>query len=43
MLELGSTDCDRFPSVRFHVVIDTMSLLMGFTVLYISAVVMLYS
>nr|QCO91558.1 NADH dehydrogenase subunit 5 [Calyptogena extenta] len=43
VLELGSTDCDRFPSVRFHVVMDTMSLLMGFTVLYISAVVMLYS
>nr|UFQ25415.1 NADH dehydrogenase subunit 5 [Archivesica gigas] len=43
VLELGSTDCDRFPSVRFHVVMDTMSLLMGFTVMYISAVVMLYS
>lgn len=43
VLELGSTDCDRFPSVRFHVVMDTMSLLMGFTVIYISAVVMLYS
>nr|UFQ25519.1 NADH dehydrogenase subunit 5 [Pliocardia sp. A3710_17_S18] len=43
VLELGSTDCDRFPSIRFHVVLDTISLLMGFTVMYISAVVMLYS
>nr|BAV25008.1 NADH dehydrogenase subunit 5 [Isorropodon fossajaponicum] len=43
VLELGSTDSDRFPSIRFHVVIDTMSLLMGFTVMYISLVVMLYS
>ena len=43
VLELGSTDSDRFPSIRFHVVIDTMSLLIGFTVIYISAVVMLYS
>nr|YP_009944390.1 NADH dehydrogenase subunit 5 [Ectenagena elongata]QFG38778.1 NADH dehydrogenase subunit 5 [Ectenagena elongata] len=43
VLELGSTDSDRFPSIRFHVVMDSMSLLMGFTVMYISAVVMLYS
>nr|QCO91546.1 NADH dehydrogenase subunit 5 [Pliocardia ponderosa] len=43
VLELGSTDSDRFPSIRFHVVMDTISLLMGFTVMYISAVVMLYS
>nr|UFQ25454.1 NADH dehydrogenase subunit 5 [Calyptogena pacifica] len=43
ILELGSTDSDRFPSIRFHVVMDTMSLLMGFTVMYISMVVMLYS
>nr|BBA25634.1 NADH dehydrogenase subunit 5 [Ectenagena nautilei] len=43
VLELGSTDFDRFPSIRFHVVMDTMSLLMGFTVMYISAVVMFFS
>nr|BAV25110.1 NADH dehydrogenase subunit 5 [Abyssogena mariana] len=43
VVELGSTDSDRFPSIRFHVVMDTMSLLMGFTVMYISAVVMMYS
>lgn len=43
VLELGSTDCDRFPSIRFHVVLDTISLLIGFTVMYISAVVILYS
>lgn len=43
ILELGSSDFDRFPSIRFHVVLDTISLLIGFTVIYISAVVILYS
>lgn len=42
-MELGSSDFDRFPSIRFHVVLDTISLLIGFTVIYISAVVILYS
>lgn len=43
VVELGSTDSDRFPRIRFHVVIDTISLLIGFTVMYISAVVIIYS